>query len=375
MELSTNKRVWVIVLTLFVIMSLVVAFLFYFSSLFIVIIVGMLIILVTEKSHQKFKHIIKKLHFYESKILKTTFTIITILIWLVLLYLLVAFTVKDIGETVSFMQNNDVTVEQIYIEKAESIFGSEMVGLMKTNQLINTVKSFITNFLVKIVSGIAIFVAQAAILIPLMFAFYFKRKNEIKKNTNKLIPKKFRAAFNRIISDSSKKLKGYAYAKLLESFIISAICSIGFYIAGLRGWLLFGLMCGLLNIIPYFGPWISAVGPILVSLLEPTTTTFIITVITLVVAQTIDGFYLIPFLIPKHVNIPPIGGIILILIGAQLYGPLGMLMAIPIYAIYVVVLLGSYKELVKIYDPKAIKSSYYRPKGQIRKSKVNRRKK
>ena len=107
----------------------------------------------------------------------------------------------------------------------------------------------------------------------------------------------------------------------------------------------------------------------------PTTTTFIITIITMIIAQTIDGYYLIPFLIPKHVNINPLVGIILILAGAQLYGPLGMLMAIPIYAVYAVVLSESYKELVKIYDPKCLKIASYRPNRPIKKAKMNRRRK
>lgn len=375
MDISTNKRVWVIILVLFIIMSLIVSLLFYFSSIFIVIVVGMLIILVTEKSHQRFKYIIKKLHIHENKFFKTIFTIIIILIWLILLYLLVAFTVKDISKTINFMQNNDVTVEQIYIEKAQTILGEEMVSLIETNQIISTVQSFITNLLVKIVSGIAIFIAEAIIIIPLMFAFYFKHKNTFKEDINKIIPIKFRKAFKKIINDSSRKLKGYTYAKLLESSIVAIICCVGFYIAGLKGWLLFGIMCGLLNIIPYIGPWLGAIGPVLVSLLEPTTTTFIITIITMIIAQTIDGYYLIPFLIPKHVNINPLVGIILILAGAQLYGPLGMLMAIPIYAVYAVVLSESYKELVKIYDPKCLKIASYRPNRPIKKAKMNRRRK
>jgi predicted PurR-regulated permease PerM len=374
MEISTNKRVWIIILILFIVMSLIVSLLFYFSSIFIVIVIGGLIILISERSHKKFKHIIKKFHIDEKKFLKTIFTILTVLVWLILLYLLIAFTAKDINKTVNFMQSNDVTVEQIYIEKSQAILGEEMVNLIQTNQIINSVQTFITNFLVKIISGIAIFIAEAIIIIPLMFTLYFRHKHKFKKELLDIIPKKFKGSISKIINDSSKKLKGYSYAKLLESLIIAIICCIGFYIAGLKGWIFFGILCGLLNIIPYIGPWIGAIGPILVSLLEPTTSTFIITVITMVIAQTIDAYYLIPFLIPKHVNIQPLVGIVLILAGAQLYGPLGMLMAIPIYAVYSVVLSESYKELIKMYDSKCYKSSVYMPKKGTKIAKINRRK-
>jgi len=345
MEFSTKKSVWISIIILFIILSLLVVLLFYFSDLFIVFIIGGVIILITERGHKKFRKMILGLKLHENKLLKIGFTVITILFWLILLYLLTSFTVKDINKTVTFMQENNVTVEQIYVEKGEAILGKEMVGLIQTENIFNSIKNFITKSLLNIVSGVAVFIAEAIIIIPLMFAFYFKNKNILKEK----ISKRFRKGFVNIITNSSEKLKSYTYAKLVESFIIASISAIGFYAAGLKGWLLFALLCGILNIIPYLGPWIGAVGPILVSLLSPTTTTFIITVITLIFAQLLDSLYIIPFLIPKQLSVHPLIGIILILIGAKLFGPLGMLMALPIYTVYVVVLSGAYKELIQIH--------------------------
>ncbi len=362
MEFSTEKSVWIPILILFIILSLLVALLFYFSDLFVVLIVGGVIILITERGHKKFKKAISGFKFYGNKLLKTTFTIMIVLFWLIFLYLLISFTVKDINSTVGFMQENNASVEQIYIEKGEAILGKDMIDIIQTENIFNSIQNFITKILLSIVSGIAIFIAEAVIIIPLMFAFYFKNRNNLKEKISKLIPKKFRKGFTNILVNSSKKLKEYTYTKLIESFIIAVICAIGFYIAGLKGWLLFSLLCGTLNIIPYLGPWIGAVGPILVSLLSPTTGTFAITAVTLVFAQLVDNFYIIPFLIPKQVSVHPLVSIILIIIGAKLFGPLGMLMALPIYSVYVVVLSGAYKELAMIYKPANIGRSKYKKK-------------
>jgi predicted PurR-regulated permease PerM len=361
MSLSTNKKVWTILLMLFVLLSALITTLFYFKDIFIIILIGGVIILITEKSNKKFQAIIDKFKIHENKNLKTIFIVATIIIWLVILYVLISFTVKDINKTVSFLEQTNVTVKQIYLDKAEMFLGKEMLSLVEANDVIGTIQGFITKTLLELVSGIAIFIGEAVIIIPLMFSFYFKNKAKFKEKIKDVIPSKYSAGILRIINDSSKKLKGYAYAKFVESTIIAIICAIGFYIAGLKGWLLFGIMCGILNIIPYIGPWLGAVAPILVSLLEPTTSTFIITAITMIIAQSIDGYYLIPFLIPKQVNIQPIVAIIIILIGAKLFGALGMLMAIPIYAVYVVVLSGAYKELIKIYNQKThLKRKKYR---------------
>jgi predicted PurR-regulated permease PerM len=225
MEFSTKKSVWISIIILFIILSLLVVLLFYFSDLFIVFIIGGVIILITERGHKKFRKMILGLKLHENKLLKIGFTVITILFWLILLYLLTSFTVKDINKTVTFMQENNVTVEQIYVEKGEAILGKEMVGLIQTENIFNSIKNFITKSLLNIVSGVAVFIAEAIIIIPLMFAFYFKNKNILKEKISKMMPKRFRKGFVNIITNSSEKLKSYTYAKLVESFIIASISS------------------------------------------------------------------------------------------------------------------------------------------------------
>ena len=71
--------------------------------------------------------------------------------------------------------------------------------------------------------------------------------------------------------------------------------------------------------------------------------------ITVIVAQIIDNLYLNPFMVSGKVKMDPLLSIILILVGAQLFGILGMVLAIPIYLVYKIVLRESYSELIKIY--------------------------
>ncbi len=349
MVISTDKRVWGIISVVFIIMCIITSLLFYFSILFVIFIVGALIILITEKTHQKFNKLIRKLKIKENNFIKIIFTILTILFWILLLYFLISFSIKDINKTTQYMGDKNLTVEDIYLEKANSLFGEERINSIGFGNIMNSFQDFLINTGTQITKNFLIFFAAAIIIIPLLFSTYSKQKMSIEKIYT-LAPKRYRKGFKNILNQSSDKMKDYAYAKILESTIIAVICAVGFKIAGLTGWLLFGLLCGILNIIPYLGPWMGAVGPILVSLLNPTTSTFVITGITLIVAQAVDNFYIIPFLIPKQVSIHPLISIILIIAGAQIYGPLGMLMAIPIYEIFRIVLTGVYKELKLIYN-------------------------
>ena len=352
MGLSLDKRVWITTGIIFVVLCIIVSLLFYFNILFVIFIIGSLIILITEKTHQKFNKFMKKIKIPENKSIKTVFTIITILFWIILLYVLISFTIKDINKTTEYMSEQNLTIGDIYLKKAISIFGEERIQSVEFKSILNELQSFLLKAGTNITKNFLVFFAASIIIIPLMFNTYFKQKKTIREDIYRTIPKKFKKGFKKIAEQSSHKMKDYAYAKILESTIIAIICAIGFKIAGLTGWLLFGLLCGILNIIPYLGPWMGAVGPILISLLSPNTSTFLITGITLIVAQAVDNFYIIPFLIPKQVSVHPLVSIILIIAGAQTFGALGMLMAIPIYEIFKIVLTGIYKELKLIYQSK-----------------------
>ena len=72
-------------------------------------------------------------------------------------------------------------------------------------------------------------------------------------------------------------------------------------------------------------------------------------IITIIVAQLVDNFYLIPFMISGKVKMDSLLSIILVLVSAKLLGIVGMVFAIPIYIIYKVVLVEAYEELVEIY--------------------------
>ena len=354
MILSTNKKIWIILGITLLICLLCIAILFYFSALFIVLILGYVIILISEKIHHKFHKILDKIKIKETNLVRSFFGVLVIAIWIILIYVLIAFTIRDISKTTTYMAEQNISIKQAYTDKAEVFLGNEITNLVQQTNFLDKIKDFIISSGTSITKNIISFIAIAVIIIPLMFSFYFKQRKKFMKNIFNIIPNKFEKGVKTIVDETSLKLKNYVFAKILESTIITIICAIGFKLAGLTGWLVFAIVCGILNIIPYLGPWIGAIPPLLISLLSPINSTFIITILTILVAQLIDNFYIIPFLIPKQVSIHPLISIILIIIGSKLYGPLGMLMAIPSYVVIKIILTGLYRELALIYDPDCI---------------------
>jgi predicted PurR-regulated permease PerM len=105
-----------------------------------------------------------------------------------------------------------------------------------------------------------------------------------------------------------------------------------------------------LNIADFVGPALSVLPPVAISLLADDPTAAVIAAATIVVAQLVDNFYLVPFMISSKVSLNPLLTILLVLIGAKVLGIVGIILAIPIYLVYKIVLRGAYYELVETYD-------------------------
>ncbi len=202
-----------------------------------------------------------------------------------------------------------------------------------------------------IISDFSSSLPKAILIIPLEFFVYFKKKDTVAKYVVELIPKKYKFLLEETGSEISNELKSYLHAKSIETIIIFLICSLGFFILNLNGWLILGFLCGVLNIIPYLGPILGAVTPLIIALIqgEGSLTLFSLVLFVIVLAQVIDNFYIIPFLISSKVNMDPLFSTLIVLAGFSIMGALGMILSIPIYLVYKIVLKNSYKTLIKIY--------------------------
>ena len=133
----------------------------------------------------------------------------------------------------------------------------------------------------------------------------------------------------------AQQLQDYLRGVLMQSIIIAIIASIGFYLIGVEMYLLFGVMTGLLNLIPYLGPLLAIIPPLIVALGSDSITMVTIIGIPVVVlsAQLIDNLFVVPTLIAQTVNLHPLVVLLGIIIFGAFFGFIGMLIAIPAMAI------------------------------------------
>ncbi len=126
---------------------------------------------------------------------------------------------------------------------------------------------------------------------------------------------------------------GYITGKIVDSLIIGVICYIFMVVVGLEYSLLISVIIGVTNILPFFGPFIGAIPSILILLMANPTNALIFTVFILVLQQ-VDGNVIGPKILGDHVGITPLWTMVAIIIGSSLFGFVGILLSVPVFALF-----------------------------------------
>jgi predicted PurR-regulated permease PerM len=132
-------------------------------------------------------------------------------------------------------------------------------------------------------------------------------------------------------------LKGWLRSIIASVVVITILVAIGLSMIGLQGTTVLGLITGLLEIIPNFGPVIAMIPGVLLGLTISTKTAVIVALIY-IACQTIVGSIVLPLLQKKMINIPPALTLLSQLIMGTLAGLMGIILAVPLLAILIIVI-------------------------------------
>ncbi len=121
--------------------------------------------------------------------------------------------------------------------------------------------------------------------------------------------------------------------KIIDSLIIGVIAFVGFqFIIKIDNTLFLSFIVFLTNIIPYFGPFIGAVPPILMTLVYSPVKAFWVAIFILILQQ-VDGNFIGPKVMGDSVGLSPLWIISAVLIGSNLFGLIGVFLSVPVAAV------------------------------------------
>ncbi|WP_026189011.1 AI-2E family transporter [Orenia marismortui] len=170
------------------------------------------------------------------------------------------------------------------------------------------------------------------IMAPILSFYILKDLESIKCSLWELVPKKRRRSIKLLLGRINIALFGFFKGQLIISLAVGILSVIGLYFLKIKFYLLIGILVGIFNIIPYFGPLLGALPAMIMASFRSNKLVFLVVLLFFIIQQ-IEGNIIAPKIMGKEVGLHPIVIIFSLLAGGELLGIIGMLIAIPIAAI------------------------------------------
>ena len=156
---------------------------------------------------------------------------------------------------------------------------------------------------------------------------------QIKKTIISVTKKSTCAKIMTVSSQANKVFSGFITGKIIDSIIIGIICFIAMTILKLPMAMMISVVVGVTNIIPFFGPFIGAVpSALLLVLIKPMAALEFI--ILIIVLQQLDGNIIGPKILGKATKLASFWVMFAIIVGGGLFGFLGMILGVPVFAVF-----------------------------------------
>ena len=133
-----------------------------------------------------------------------------------------------------------------------------------------------------------------------------------------------------LFSDLGRTLGGWVRGTLVAMLLIGAFTALGLALLGVPYALLLGILAGLLEIIPYLGPWISGSVAVVVALVAVDPFKALQVVALFLIVQLAEGNLVQPLVMSWAVRVDPLLVLIAITLGVQVLGLVGALIAVPV---------------------------------------------
>lgn len=185
---------------------------------------------------------------------------------------------------------------------------------------------------VSFAGGVANAVSQISMAAVLSAFLLIDRKNLLLR-LELCVPLRLRATAVRMGAAAGREVRLYLRAQAMVSLVVGALSALGLWLAGVRSALALGLLVGLFNLIPYFGPVLGAV-PALAAALTSGWQTAAFAAVVLVVVQQLDGLLISPRVMGALTGLGPAAVLVGVFAGGCALGVPGMLLALPAMMVF-----------------------------------------
>ncbi|MFV0560632.1 MAG: AI-2E family transporter [Enterococcus sp.] len=225
-------------------------------------------------------------------------------------------------------------------DKLMSSLGAMIQGISTS-----TVKS-----LGNIVGAVAT-VVVAVMTMPFILFYLLKDGDKLPTYFVKFLPTKMRKPTLDVLSEMNSQVSSYIRGQLTVALAVAILFMVGFSIVGLEYAVTLGIIAGVLNMIPYLGSFVAMI-PVAFLAIVTGPAMIIKVIIVFAIEQTIEGRFVSPLVLGSQLDIHPVTILFVLLTSGKLFGIIGVILGIPIYAASKVIIshiFEWYKEISGLY--------------------------
>jgi len=227
----------------------------------------------------------------------------------------------------------------------QDLFPGDVTPLTQLTDYLNRGFSFLTNYIMNLFS----FVSNFAIVLftfPILLYYMLKEGGKFGKMLVGFLPNRFKDEGASVLDEINNALKGFIVGRVLVNLALGVLMYIGFLIIGLPYALLLTVVAVIANFIPFIGAILSSIPIVIIGFIQSPGTA-IWSLLVILAAQQIQDNLIGPYIFGKQLDIHPVTIIILILVGQDLGGIIGILLVVPIYMIVKIIVKRVYQLFFK----------------------------
>ncbi len=219
---------------------------------------------------------------------------------------------EPVFNKIMFSENLEMFVNNVFSEIQKELLAFSRIAIV-------ALTSFVTKF------GFGIFV------IPLILYYLLIDIDIFKENLLIFVSPSKKKDLREIVVEIDHILSNFIRGRLIVCVIVGAMITLGLYFLKIKFFLIIGMVSGILNFVPYFGPIVGWALSLFFTIGKPWTIFVMVTIIFIAVNQ-IEAFWLNPKILGKELGLHPLTIIFSVLIFGGLLGFIGILFAIPLAA-------------------------------------------
>lgn len=207
-------------------------------------------------------------------------------------------------------------------------------NIKQTGSLLNNLLSGIAS------SGLVVAVWLAnLVLIPVVLFYLLRDWDIMVSKIRELLPRDLEPTISRLALECDEVLGAFVKGQLMVMLALGSIYTLGLWIIGLNLALIVGMIAGIASVVPYMGFFVGIVAAFAAAIVQFNDPSILIWVsLVFMIGQALEGMVLTPLMVGDKIGLHPVAVIFAIMAGGQLFGFIGILIALPVAAVIMVFL-------------------------------------